>query len=391
VVKQDMLLKTRQRINQYFGSQARIGHLSVMALVRTWTMVIRPLLEYGAELWGDEQWDDAEQLQLDVAKRILRCSRYTTNEAVLGELGWWSLKARRDELRLRYWIRLQMMKADRLPRLLCEHVNDELQQQQQQQQHNDMEEKKERYELRERQQHAVNDEKLRRKRSRPWIEYTRQLLSQFDVGVVADMQQHINHDDVKHDEEGGEEKKDPYEYCTDVIREHIRQREEKEWKARMLQQPKLVLYCQLKDELVCEGYLLYTMNDLVGRTMMARLRMGTHALRVETGRYVNETREQRVCRMCELGVVEDEIHFMLDCPVYHGLRMRMWSAISTVVGGWVAKKQEESSVSQMKFLLGGNHNNNKINNDKQRQCHKYVMKYIVMAFAERQRRLGERS
>src|SRR4051812_23147898 len=36
-------------------------------------------------------------------KMILRCSPMIANEVVLGELGWWTLKGRRDFLTLNYW------------------------------------------------------------------------------------------------------------------------------------------------------------------------------------------------------------------------------------------------------------------------------------------------
>ena len=36
-------------------------------------------------------------------ERILRCSSKMANEVVLGELGWWTLKGRRDFLILNYW------------------------------------------------------------------------------------------------------------------------------------------------------------------------------------------------------------------------------------------------------------------------------------------------
>ena len=37
-----------------------------------------------------------------------------TNEAVLGELGWWTLKGRRDLLRLKYYGKIVRMGEDRL-------------------------------------------------------------------------------------------------------------------------------------------------------------------------------------------------------------------------------------------------------------------------------------
>jgi len=61
--------------------------------------------------------------------------------------------------------------------------------------------------------------------------------------------------------------------------------------------------------------------------------MGVSMLRIETGRYeangicgshgipVN----MRVCLFCSLSKVEDEIHFLLECPLYLDLRRRLLS------------------------------------------------------------------
>ena len=54
---------------------------------------------------------------------------------------------------------------------------------------------------------------------------------------------------------------------------------------------------------------------------MARFRMGAHRLNVESERwrYPHVPRSQRLCRCCNLGVVEDELHLML-CSFYTDLR-----------------------------------------------------------------------
>ena len=44
-----------------------------------------------------------DPVPLQMAKMILRCSSKMANEVVLGELGWWTLKGRRDFLILNYW------------------------------------------------------------------------------------------------------------------------------------------------------------------------------------------------------------------------------------------------------------------------------------------------
>ena len=63
---------------------------------------------------GDVIWPEAEQIQRRMGKMILRCSEKMTNEVVLGELGWWSMKGRRDMMRLLFWRKIVCMSQSRL-------------------------------------------------------------------------------------------------------------------------------------------------------------------------------------------------------------------------------------------------------------------------------------
>ena len=57
------------------------------------------------------------------------------------------------------------------------------------------------------------------------------------------------------------------------------------------------------------------------RHCFAQFRTGVHGLEIERGRYNNTPRYDRVCKMCSLNEVEDEMHFILVCPVYADLRL----------------------------------------------------------------------
>ena len=46
----------------------------------------------------------------------------------------------------------------------------------------------------------------------------------------------------------------------------------------------------------------------------------SHKLEVETGRYQSILREQRICKVCPLKMVEDEEHFIMKCPAYDEIR-----------------------------------------------------------------------
>ena len=45
------------------------------------------------------------------------------------------------------------------------------------------------------------------------------------------------------------------------------------------------------------------------RSLLTQLHSGTLPLEIETGRYYGVTREQRICKQCNLNVIENEQHF----------------------------------------------------------------------------------
>ena len=56
---------------------------------------------------------------------------------------------------------------------------------------------------------------------------------------------------------------------------------------------------------------------------LTRFRVGAHALAVETGRWYRVPFESRICEYCALHdkcVVEDEQHFLFECPLYMDIR-----------------------------------------------------------------------
>ena len=48
---------------------------------------------------------------------------------------------------------------------------------------------------------------------------------------------------------------------------------------------------------------------------MAQLRCGILPLRIETGRYVGESPDERLCKLCNGPAIEDEKHVLLNCTV----------------------------------------------------------------------------
>ena len=88
---------------------------------------------------------------------------------------------------------------------------------------------------------------------------------------------------------------------------------------------KLRMYRRIKLTYTTEIYLLMQNIPTHVRRAIAQFRVSNHTLESERGRMAKPRAipaEERFCRQCKT-VVEDEIHFITECPLYRHLRVEM--------------------------------------------------------------------
>jgi len=81
--------------------------------------------------------------------------------------------------------------------------------------------------------------------------------------------------------------------------------------------PKLCTYKLIKRDYRIEPHILYVTNKRHQRAL-TRLRVSSHKLQIEIGRHSRPPtpRTERVCKFCNIGVLDDEIHFLLNCSFH---------------------------------------------------------------------------
>ena len=136
-----------------------------------------------------------------MGKRILGLFKYTNNEVIQGELGWWTLKSRREMLRLRFWWKLLDMSNERLPRRVYE------------------------WELRQ----------IRKDSS--WTSYTKRVL--FSLGLEKEWQR--------------QEVEESYMEWGEKVKTKILEREQERWWNRVQSSDKLRTYRKIKQKLAFGG------------------------------------------------------------------------------------------------------------------------------------------
>jgi len=104
------------RMRDLHVSGCRMDQLDPRCSAKLWLTLVRPILEYGAETWtpNKTQADAFERTQTKFARTVLGCCSSTATVFVNSELGFRSLSARRDVLRLLFWRRLCAAAPERL-------------------------------------------------------------------------------------------------------------------------------------------------------------------------------------------------------------------------------------------------------------------------------------
>ena len=297
-----------------------------------WMSVVRSILEYGCEVWGDRSLEDFESLQVEMGKRILRCSSRTNSAVVRGELGWETVKARRDEMRLRYWAKLTKMGPERMARKVYDLGRTKL----------------------------LSSLERGEAPEPGWCVYTRSLLIELGLeevwssGVV------------------------PASWLG-TVREKIHEREEKAWRQEVEESSKLRTYRHLHEVLEPAPYLECYYR--LGLIELVKLRGGTNRLRIEQGRYYGLEASQRTCQVCSSSTVEDESHFVLDCPAYEILRSEMWVSLTPLTGKSRAAYEGQEKITTLAELIG---------DIASKGATRVVMKFIVRAMGVRKKILREK-
>ena len=112
--RREALAKARRSLWRGWGlgmGGCSAGSLSAKGAAAIFETLVRPVVEYAGELEGGA-WEEAERIQLLAGRLVLGVGKEMANEVVRGDLGWWTLRGRRDCLRLVFWGKLVRGKAD---------------------------------------------------------------------------------------------------------------------------------------------------------------------------------------------------------------------------------------------------------------------------------------
>ena len=246
-------------------------HLNITEKNKLFDSMILPILNYGCEVWGFHPAPNVEALHLIFLKQILMVKPQTSSAAIYGELGRVPLIVKRKERILKYWFKIKNSSDIVLNNA---HLNEFL----------------------------IVDQDSGSFRIKYWASELKSMLNDLGFSYLW------NADTIT-------------SIQLQKVFERLYDQYLQKWFSELRTMSKLSTYNSFKSGFAIEKYLSCNTNEKY-RIALTRLRCSSHSLEIEVGRYhYNRTdRQKRLCKLCNMNMVENEYHFVLVCPAYNDLR-----------------------------------------------------------------------
>ncbi|MEW8546452.1 MAG: reverse transcriptase family protein, partial [Candidatus Thiodiazotropha sp.] len=227
------------------------------------------VISYSCEVWGFSKSKELERIHLRFCKRILGVKLSTSNAGIYGELGRYPLYITRYVRIVKFWFKLLNTEN-----IILRTV----------------------YDI------SVLDCE---KGYCNWVSNVKTLLEQFGFGYVW-LNPYV----------------DPKNFIC-AFKQRLIDNFIQKWKSDLENNRVLTLYNYFKTDFVYEEYLDKVGNKTL-RQGITRIRLSSHTLRIQTGRYGRNRldRAERLCLFCETGQIDDEYHFICECPISRDIRAK---------------------------------------------------------------------
>jgi len=266
-VLHDLATRARAGVVRIMKSFREMSHVTPELFFRIFDVQIQPMLLYGSEIWGTDNSSIIEHVHLFSLKRFLSVPMLTPNVIAYGETGRYPLSINATLRSVKYWLRLLRMDEYRYP--------------------------KKAYEM------MLVDTANKSN----WANKIKNVLYQNGLENAWRMQR-VDNETV----------------FINNLREKLVQTYDQQWMSKVLQSTRYEIYRDIKYGRSTEKY-LSVIERPVFRRLFGRFRMGvseifSHKLRYSSASY-------NVCPCC-MEEEEDDIHVLLQCPVYADLRAKFF-------------------------------------------------------------------
>ena len=265
-----------------YKSMKEMGYSTYSALFRS---LVCPVMDYGAAIWGGKSYDNLNNVFNRAQRFFTGVHRLCPIDGFQGDMGWQSNRNRWKLETLRFWNRLIGTDKNRLVYkvfdwdMTCHQT--------------------------------TNKSNFAAK--------VKQILCEIDMKTLY---------------------KDLHTVDIDYASNCLMEKLSGEWKINVSKKPKLELLNSIKADFGPEKYLILNI-DKYEKSLLSQLRYGILPLRIETGRYSNEKRDERICTLCNTNSIETAEHFLFDCSKYDTQRLPFVQKAQNFINDWENLTQTE--------------------------------------------------
>ena len=275
VAKTKLIEQASKAMYSIFKNARRLS-LTPDLQLKLFDSLVSPILLYCCEVWGFEDLSAIEKVHLNFCKRILNVKRNTPSCMVYGDLGRVPLKGKIYSRIIRFWKKILVGKECKLSFVIYSFLYDQCQK---------------------------NIFKSK------WIQNTKSILDQTGNSFIW-----LNHDNVD------------ISVLSKIIEQNICDQFIAQWHHDIEVSSKTFFYRFFKHGLNYENYLNTLSNS--NRILLTKFRLCNHKLPIETGRWLNLPRNDRLCTLCTRNCIGDEYHFLLECSSLNNIRKNTYPLIS---------------------------------------------------------------
>jgi hypothetical protein len=216
---------------------------------------VLPILSYGSGVWGLSNFTAIQSVQNRAMRFFLGTHKFTPTLGLCGDMGWYPINIYHKIEMIRLWNRLIKMPDNRLTKRVF---------------------------------------KWNLENQAKWSMEVNRVLNMVEMDDCFTSKKICN---------------------IQTLSEKLKENYRVDWAQKITEKPKLRLYKTFKQEFKTETYVLSNINRSE-RSFFAQLRFGILPIHIETGRFTRKPLEERTCKICNNGEVEDEKHFLLNCNTY---------------------------------------------------------------------------
>ena len=287
-----MASAARRALGKIIYKSKTLSGLGFNTYTTLYNSMVTPILEYGSEVWGHIDIKKSEKIDNSAIRYFLGLHRFAPLAGLAGDMGWTGVRDRMIMKMCRFYNKIQKTTNERLLKKIFLYDKN-----------------------------STSDN--------TWPSKFKQFLDAVHLDHLYDENQLID---------------------LTLLSERLKSNFQTKWMDSVRSKPKLRLYEQIKTSPLTENYVKANLPKFE-RSLIAQLRLGILPLRIETGRYVNEPVSDRICTLCTQYMVEDELHFLLNCTRYTNAR-RDYLATSNID---ITIYNGSNDIDKLKLMMENTH------------------------------------